>query len=954
MAEIEEKIQRLVTYTQRLKGDEKGEAQVFCDRLFQAFGHEGYKEAGATLEYRVLSKKKTTQFADLLWPKRVLIEMKRKGTKLESHRTQAFDYWWNLRPDSPEYVILCNFEEFIIYNFSTQDEPLDKIKIPDLPTRYSALFFLFEKPKKPLFHNNLIDVTQSAAKKVSDVFRRLIARGENREKTQRFILQIIFSMFSEDIKLLPYGFFSELINDCKDSETAFDLINGLFRQMASQTQANGGRFKGIEYFNGGLFNIVDPVTLDLQDLALLKEACQENWKKVHPGIFGTIFQESMDERLQHASGSHFTNEIDIYKIVYPTIIQPWRKKIEKAKTLKNLQTLRKEITTFKVLDPACGSGNFLYIAFRELKRIEIDILNKIHQNFGQEAAKTVGIQSLISPKQFYGMDTGYFAVELAKVTLMLAKELSIKETESMIATNQLGLQLKLEKALPLDNLDQNIKCTDALFESWPAVDVIVGNPPYQSKNKIKEELGLEYVDKLRNLYPEIPGRADYCVYWFFKAHNSMKKDSYAGLVGTNTIRQNFSREGSLDYIVANEGTIFNAVSTQVWPGVAVVHVSIVCWVKGKYNDKKLLYVEDENGTISENLVESISSSLSLRTDVSGAHQLLCNKEPKTAFQGQTHGNEGFLLNSSDAKELLKRHPNYNEIIKPYLTGDEMLSNIQSKPDRFIIDFTKLDINEASRYKEVFQIIQNTVLPERKIKATEQDKENKSLLEINPHAKINRHHIGFYSKWWKLSYGREDMIESISRLVRYISCSRISKRPIFEFISSEIRPNDALMVFAFEDDYSFGILQSNAHILWYQEKCSTMKGDPRYTTESIWDTFPWPQFPTLPQIKKVAIASKHLRDERNKIMAKHKMTLRDVYTLMDNPGANILKDLHADLNAAVIAAYGFSKRKDILEQLLELNYSISSSELKNRQVQGPGLPEVVKNKKPFVSLEFVKP
>ena len=151
MESIVTKIKQFVEYARKLSGDEKGESQVFLDRLFQAFDHKGYKEAGATLEYRVKGKKKSTKFADLLWGKRVLIEMKKRGAKLESHRPQVFDYWWGLRPNSPKFVILCNFDEFWIYDFTQQDEPLDKIQLKDLPDRYTALNFLFQEEKKTSF-----------------------------------------------------------------------------------------------------------------------------------------------------------------------------------------------------------------------------------------------------------------------------------------------------------------------------------------------------------------------------------------------------------------------------------------------------------------------------------------------------------------------------------------------------------------------------------------------------------------------------------------------------------------------------------------------------------------------------------------------------------------------------------------------------------------------------------
>ena len=944
MTDISEKLEKIIQYSKILKGDEKGEAQVFCDRLFQAFGHEGYKEAGAILEFRVQSKKKSTRFADLLWGNRVLIEMKKRGTKLESHRTQAFDYWWNLRPESPEYVILCNFDEFIIYNFSKQDEPLDKIRIENLLERYNALNFLFPKPKPPLFHNNLIDVTQAAAKNVSSVFRRLIERGEDRERSQRFILQIVFAMFAEDIKLLPYGFFTELLNDCKDKETAFDLLSNLFKQMASPIPSKGGRFKDVAYFNGGLFSIVDPVELNEGDLSLLRKATEENWRKVHPAILGTIFQESMGSDEQHATGSHFTNEIDIYKVVYPTIILPWRKKIEKAKTLKELENLRKEILKFRVLDPACGSGNFLYIAFRELKRLEIDILNKIHQNFGKEVAKKVGVQTLLSPKQFFGIDNNFFAIELAKVTLMLAKELSIKEAQTMVEAQQLGLQLQMEDALPLDNLDKNLLHGDSLFTEWPQVDLIIGNPPFQSKNKMQKEFGVDYVKKVRKAFPMIPGRADFCVYWFYKAHNHLKEGQYAGLVGTNSIRQNYSRMGSLDYIVKNGGTIFNAVASQKWPGKAVVFVSIVCWKKGDYTDKKLLYVEDTNGKMQEHQVEQISSSLSLRFDVTSAKVLGSNKEPKCVFQGQTHGYEGFLISVDEAKKLIRINKKNKDHLFPYLIGDELIGMSIPQPSRFAIDFSLTnDLNDVIKYPELFKIIEHKVLPEITKNA-----------ELEKSGKIKKNgreqHLSY---WWKFWRRREDMITTISNLSRYISCSRVSKRPIFDFVSPEIHPNDALMAFSFDDDYSFGVIQSSFHISWYQEKCSTMKGDPRYTTESIWDTFPWPQKPTNKQVLEIAKISQILREERRKIMSENKTTLRNIYNSLDKPGKNIIRDIHDELDSAVMEAYGFSKRKDGLAQLLELNFTLAEKELEKEFVQKPGLPDFIKNKEKFITHDCVE-
>lgn len=949
---MKESIDKFVKYASSLDGDEKGEAQVFCDRLFQAFGHDGYKEAGATLEFRVKSKKKTN-FADLLWGDRVLIEMKKKGAKLPSHRTQIFDYWWKLRPNQPKYSILCNFNEFIIYDFAIQDEPLDRIKLEELPDRYTAFNFMLPKAATPIFENNLEEATRETADLVAKVFNMLLERGEDRDRAQRFILQSIFTMFAEDYQLLPKDLFTQILLDCKNGQgNVYDLVHGLFQQMNTKKQARGGRFKDVQYFNGGLFANPESIELTDNELSILHNAAAQKWNKVNPAIFGTIFQSSMGEKARHAFGAHFTTELDILKIVHPTIIQPWREKIAKAKTLTEMKELRKELAEFKVLDPACGSGNFLYVAFRELKRVEMELLNKIHTEFPKSAAE-IGTQSIVSIKQFHGMDYNQFAVELAKVTLMLAKEIAIKETRDWVDTMQIGLGFQMEETLPLDNMNDNILFADALFTNWHKADVIIGNPPYQSKRNMQQEFGADYVSKLRERYSNVPGRADYCVYWFYKAHNNLKEGGFAGLVGTNTITQNYSREGSLDYIVNQGGTIFNATASQPWSGDAVVFVSIASWIRGDYPGKKLLYVENDEGELIEHQVDEINTSLSLFTDLSKAKALLCNKKPKVVFQGQVPGQDGFLIDNELATNLIKDNLELNKVIKPQLIGRELMSIFQCQPQRHVIDFTGLDVFEAASYKEAYDIIAKEVQTARRLMAEKQENENQIILERNPKAKVNKHHINFYKNWWKLSYGRENMLERFNNITRYVVCPQLTSRPVFEFIESKIIPNATLIAFAFDDDYTFGILQSTLHISWLKEKCSTLKGDYRYTANTIWDTFPFPQNPKLSYVKKVADAAIELRDKRNAVMNKHNYTLRDIYRILEEPGANPLKDAHKKLDDAVLTAYGFGKRKDILTQLLELNFEVADKIEKGLEVQSPGLPICVKNKKEFVSEDCVK-
>jgi len=939
-----------------IKGSEKSEAQIFLDHFFMALGYpDGLKGAGADCEFRIYNETThTTKFADLVWKPVVLIEMKKKDEDLSIHLQQVFSYWSHLVPDRPQYVILCNFLEFRIYDFNLDIyHPQEIVKLQELPNKAEAFSFLFPKSRKPVFNYNRENVTEKVAWYISHTYKSLLKRTKP-EIALRYNLQVILSLFAEDVELLPDQIFTRIINELAGepgggSDTvpkSYDLIGGLFREMNTPGTTGGGYFKGVNYFDGGLFDEVYPIELSKHEIEQIKTAAGKNWQNVNPAIFGSIFETALEKADRHKLGAHYTHEIDIKKIIDPVIVQPWNRRIDEAKTLDDYFQLLTELSKFKVLDPACGSGNFLFSAFKEMKSVEKRLLAELREKFNKpaDAKRIVAFlqdYKYVTTDQFFGIDIKPLAVELAKVTLMIAKELTWLEQKED-HDNKFS-------PLPLDNLDKNIVFADALLDEnnnprqWPEADAIIGNPPYQSKNKMQKEFGVEYLNRLRAAYPEIPGRADFCVYWFYKAHQHLKPGSFAGLVGTNTIRQNYSREGSLDYIVKNSGTIVNAVSSQDWSGDAAVYVSIVCWTKGEYKLPKQLFYLDSGNRLQRKEMPTINSSLSLKTDVSGAKKLKCNRSPKKVFQGQTHGHKGFLVSKSEAKVLLEKHPEYAEVLKPFLIGDEMISNLKSQPKRFVIDFTNQNLIEASQYKFLFQKLEQNVLPDIQKKA---DDERAGITKPNGREAQLR-------IWWKMWRRREDMLNEILNLKRYIVCARVTKRPIFQFISNEIRPNDALMVFAFEDDYSFGIINSKHHWEWFNEKCSTLEERLRYTTDSVWDTFPWPQSPSANEVEEVAKAAKSLRNGRNRIMAENKMSLRDLYRLLEKPGKNPVRDLQNALDRAVTKAYGFDERDDLLEQLLSLNHQIAEREQKGEPVAAPGLPDWFENKKKLISDDCVR-
>ena len=408
------------------RGDEKGEAQLFLDHLFRAFGHAGLKEAGATCENRVRKDGGGTAFADLVWKPVVLVEMKKRGIDLSKHYRQAFEYWTRLVPNRPRYVVLCNFDEFWVFDFETQmDAPVDQLKLAELPQRWGPLAFLFPRPETPVFQFDHEQVTRAAADLLATLYNHLVGRGIEPALAQRFVLQSLMCLFAEDIGLLDKYFFARLLDDCTTPEKSFDLIGALFVEMNTPGKTAGGRFKGVDYFNGGLFREPARIELDADELDLLKNAAAFDWRFVRPEIFGTIFEHSLGSTQRHAFGAHFTSPVNIMKIVGPTIVAPWREQIESARTLKRLEELLARLENFRVLDPACGSGNFLYIAYRELKRLEA----RIYERMGEFASRNAAQRpfGFVTSKNFFGMDIQPFAVELAKVTMMLAHKLAIDE-----------------------------------------------------------------------------------------------------------------------------------------------------------------------------------------------------------------------------------------------------------------------------------------------------------------------------------------------------------------------------------------------------------------------------------------------------------------------------------------------------------------------------------------------
>ena len=892
-----ESLQEFIDFCQQhITGKERKEAQIFLDRFFRAFGHKGALEAGATYEEAITkgSKKGKTGFADLVWKPRVLIEMKKRGEDLSKHYPQAFEYWSRLVPNRPRYVLLCNFDQFWIFDFDLQiDEPVDRVNLNDLKNRVSAFNFMEVGNRTPIFQNNQVEITETAARRMGELFQLLKKRGHksgfDELTAQRFILQCVLAMFAEDRGLLPRDLFISCVQECLNGGNSYDVLGGLFQQMNQPGITPAGKYQGVDYFNGGLFSIIHPIELNQKELEFLDVAARQDWSKIRPAIFGNIFEGTANTEERHTYGMHFTSEADIMKIVRPTISRYWEEKIEQAGTIGELNTLQLELQQYKVLDPACGSGNFLYVAYQELKRIEQLLIEKI-ANRRRSASEQLQI-SFVTPKQFYGMDINPFAVELARVTLMIARK---------VAIDRFNLT---EASLPLDTLDSNIICADALFTDWQKADAIIGNPPFLGGKHMRLNLSDDYVNKVFTRFSEVKDSVDFCSYWFRLAHNQLDEKGRAGLVGTNSISQGKSRVAALDYITHNGGHIHEAISTQPWSGEANVHVSIVNWSK----------IEPVSYYLDNHQVSQINSSLTTTVDISKAVRLLANKN--ISFQGVIPVGKGFYIKSEQAEKWIENDLKNKEVLKLSSSASDLTDNPQGKPSRWIIDFNNMSLEDASEYKLPFEHIKVNVKPEREIN---RDKKARDF-------------------WWMFLRPRPEMRTAIESLACYFTIPRHSKWFIFLPAKKEWLPADSTTVVASDDFYILGILTSKIHRLWIKAQSSTLKGDTRYTHNTCFETFPFPQTPSQELVEKIRQTANELHEYRSQQMEKKQWGITKLYNQFFNEPSSQLYQLHQKLDKLVMEAYHFQADDDILEKLLTLNLELAEKEKRGETVIGPWSP-----------------
>ena len=752
-------------------------------------------------------------------------ENKKPGRDLQAALKQLTDY--ALQLDNPPLLVVCDRERIVIHTAFTgyPDEPRE-IRIEQLaePEARQTLKWVFTDPAKLRPEKSTAAITAEAAGQFAQLAAAMRYRGQDGQKIAHFLVQCLFCMFAEDEQLLPPGIFTDLLRNAgSDADKAARRIEKLFTAM----QRKGGDYgdHDIAWFNGGLFKHIEIPPLTAADLAALHRAAADmDWRAIDPTIFGTLFERGLDPAARAPLGAHYTDTGTIQKLIRPLVTEPlaaeWAalqptlaaghgkgpKSKEGKAARAAYQGFLLRLNHFRVLDPACGSGNFLYLALKALRDIE-----KQAHIVAQEHGLGAELTMQTGPHNILGLEINEFAAELARVTVWIGDIQWCRRNGYPHAINPI---LK-----PLDGIEHRdaLLNPDGSEAEWPTADVIVGNPPFLGDKVMRSELGDDYVETLRKTYEgRVPGGADLVTYWFEKARAQIAagKLQAAGLVATQSIRAGANRK-VLERIVEST-RIFEAWSDEEWINDgAAVRVSLLGFGP--------IFPVDHSNRLDGAEVATIHADLTAGAGLDLTKAKCLRENTPAAFIG-TQQNGPFNLAFEEAAEFL-RQPNPNgrpnlDVLKPWANGQDLAKR---PTHTWIIDFgIQLTEAEASLYELPFARISRDVRPMREAGNRESRKRY----------------------WWRLGEPMPALRAAIEPLERYLATPRVAKHRYFVWLPSQVLPDCRLTVIARQDDLTLGVLSSRPHLLWALANAS-MHGDgdeggrPTYNAKSCFETFPFP-------------------------------------------------------------------------------------------------------------------
>ncbi len=916
-----------------------------CRVLGEPTPNEAADPDGYTFEKGVSKIDGTGGFADV-W-KRGAFGWEYKKDRANLDRAYQQLQLYSVALENPPLLVVSDTKRIRIYtNWTNTVQEKHEFPIEDLAhsgTR-DLLKNVFRHPERLQPKKTREQVTKDVAKDFSAIAERLRMKGHPPEKVAHFLNRIVFCLFAEDVNLLQDDLFKRMLDTLAQRraevpERSQKMLSELFANMRS-----GGEF-GIEHilhFNGGLFDSDEALPLDADSLDMLRTIAKHDWSSIDPTIFGTLFERFLDPDKRAQIGAHYTDPEKILMIVNPVIVRPLTAEWEatkaelidilskgrtrdgrpgpaaKSRAEAKLDIFLKRLDDVRVLDPACGSGNFLYLALQALKDLERSaIVEAVDLGLGMRVIHC-------GPHNVKGIEINTYAAELARTSIWIG---------NIQWERRNGFEARKEPVL--EDL-QAIECRDALVTKkadgsyeeaqWPEAEFIVGNPPFLGGKLMRTGLGDEYVETLFRIYKgRVPPEADLVLYWFAKAHDALNLGAVKriGFVATNSIRGGANRR-IVDNIL-KDSRIFDAWSDEAWVvDGAAVRVSLVCFGR----DADAAHLDGVQ-------VSAINADLSSgATDLTKAKRLTENQD--VAYMGDTKGG-AFDISGELARDWLQLPANPNgrpnsDVLRPWMNGMDVTRRWSGK---WIVDFGwQMPEATCALYESPFQYIAEHVKP---VRAQNKRESYKKL-------------------WWRHVEPRPAMFDSLKRVSRFVVTPTVAKHRIFAWLGKAVSPDHQLIAIARDDDTTFGILHSRFHEAWSLRLGTSLEDRPRYTPTTTFETFPFPEglTPNIPakdtaddpRAIAIAEAAKRLDELRNawlnppdlidtvpevvpgypdRILPKNekaaaelkKRTLTNLY----NARPQWLADAHRDLDAAVAAAYGWPadiSEEEALGKLLALN------------------------------------
>ena len=873
-------------------------------------------------------------------------EYKGKHANLDTAFNQLRQY--ALALENPPLLIVSDMARFRIRtNWTNSVSETHEFALEDLAdaSARDKLKWALSDPERLRPGESRQALTERAAATFAELAQSMRERGHEPQAVAHFVNRLVFCMFAEDVGLLPDDMFTRMLEHSRRRPGDFaELARDLFGAMAT-----GGRigFETVEWFNGGLFDDDSALPPGKSEIETTLKAAALDWSEIDPSILGTLFERGLDPDKRSQLGAHYTDREKIMRIVEPTVIRPllveWEKaKAEIAGTLERADAskvqgtatrLRREgegqlrvflerLRRFSVLDPACGSGNFLYLALQALKDLEHRV---------QLEAEALGLQRsfpAVGPANVRGIEVNAYAAELARVSVWIGEIQWMRRN---------GFN---ESRDPILKPLETIECRDAILDpeggepDWPEVDVVIGNPPFLGGKLLNAGLGEDYVSSVFGVYAgRVPAEADLVCYWFVKAgeHMGAGRARRVGLVATNSIRGGANRR-ALQTATRNR-PIFEAWSDEPWfiDG-AAVRVSLLCFADA--NDESV-----RQPRLDGQPVDVIHGDLTARRGNTGSDLTVAQRLYRNvgvAFMGDTKGGP-FDVPGGRARDWLRAPANphgrpNSDVLAPWRNGMDVT---RRSSDKWIVDFGwNMAREEAALYEAPFRHAQEKVYPMRQRNQRE----------------------SYRTNWWRHVEPRQGMWRALDGLSRYIATPRVAKHRLFVWLDARICPDSQLIVIARDDDVTFGILHSRFHEAWALRLGTSLEDRPRYTPTSTFETFPFPKglspdVPALgyasdPRAEAIASAARRLVELRERWLHPPEWVewieeptpgyparavprndaaaerLRDrTLTKLYNGRPQWLADAHARVDVAVATAYGWSDTvsdDEALEALLALN------------------------------------